>query len=157
MVSKKNKNKVLINLTLFLIDQYFHKSIQINKNKTDFLLDIKSDINKNIFNLFQDRVENVKKTLREFLKNIPAKDIMGYGASTKGNTLLQYYGITPNLIKYAVERSEHKWGKYTIGSGLEIISEQKSRKLNPDYFYVMPYGFIDEFVKREKKMVRKRW
>ena len=90
-----------------------------------------------------------------YSKVLAEKKIHVYGASTKGNTLLQYYGITPNLIKYAVERSEHKWGKYTIGSGLEIISEQKSRKLNPDYFYVMPYGFIDEFVKREKKWLEK--
>ena len=83
------------------------------------------------------------------------KTIALYGASTKGNTLLQYYGITPKLIKYAAERSRHKWGKYTIGSGLKIISEQEWRKLNPDYFYVMPYRFINEFIKREKNWLNK--
>ncbi len=101
-------------------------------------------------------IENKNKTLK-FLENAKKqnKTIALYGASTKGNTLLQYYGITPKLIKYAAERSKHKWGKYTIGSGLKIISEQKSRKLNPDYFYVMPYGFINEFIKREKKWINK--
>ena len=111
---------------------------------------------KDIKKFVKNVIENRTKTLK-FIKNAKKenKTIILYGASTKGNTLLQYYGITPNLIKYAAERSSHKWGKYTIGSGLEIISEQKSRKLNPDYFYVMPYGFIDEFIKREKKWLGK--
>ena len=111
---------------------------------------------KDIKKFIKNIIENRTKTLK-FIKEAKKanKKIMLYGASTKGNTLLQYYGITPKLIKYAVERSKHKWGKYTIGSGLEIISEQKSRKLNPDYLYVMPYGFIDEFVKREKKWLDK--
>ena len=78
-----------------------------------------------------------------------------YGASTKGNTLLQYYGINHKLIKFAAERSPVKWGKYTVGSGVKIISENKARKLNPDYFFVMPYAFIKEFIKREKKWLNK--
>ena len=78
-----------------------------------------------------------------------------YGASTKGNTLLQYYGINNKMINYAAERSPEKWGKYTIGSGIKIISENKARNLNPNYFFVMPYAFINEFVKREKKWINK--
>ena len=63
----------------------------------------------------------IELKLLKFLKDAKKenKTIMLYGASTKGNTLLQYYGITPKLIKFAVERSKHKWGKYTIGSGLK--------------------------------------
>ena len=111
---------------------------------------------KDIKKFVKNVIDNRTKTLK-FLKNAKKekRTIMLYGASTKGNTLLQYYGITNKLIKYAVERSKHKWGKYTIGSGLKIISEQESRRLNPDYFYVMPYGFIDEFIKREKKWLKK--
>ena len=67
---------------------------------------------------------------------------------------MQYYGLTRKEIPFAAERSKTKWGKYTIGSGIKIISEEKARKLNPDYFFVMPYGFIDEFVKREKKWLK---
>ena len=69
---KKNKNKVLINLTLFLIDQYFHKSIQINKNKTDFLLDIKSDINKNIndFIYYNLNINSVLNLIEVKLNNV---------------------------------------------------------------------------------------
>ena len=55
------------------------------------------------------------------------------------------------MIKFAAERSTEKWGKYTVGSGIKIISENDARKLKPNYFFVMPYAFIKEFIKREKK------
>jgi hypothetical protein len=102
---------------------------------------------------FIKRVEQNKKNTLKFIKeNIKlGKKIFLYGASTKGNTLLQYYGLTNKEIPFASERTPSKWGKYTIGSGIKILSETNARKLNPDYFFVMPYGFINEFVKREKK------
>ena len=74
-----------------------------------------------------------------------------YGASTKGNTILQYFGINNKLVEYAADRSPEKWGKYTVGTGIKIISEKGARELKPDYFLVMPWGFINEFIKREKK------
>ena len=106
---------------------------------------------------FIERVKsNKEKTLNFINREISkGKKIFIYGASTKGNTLLQYYGINHKKIFYAVERSPVKWGKYTIGSGLKIISEEMARSLNPDYFFVMPYGFIDEFKVREKSWLKK--
>ena len=99
--------------------------------------------------------KNKQKTLKFIENNINiGKKIFLYGASTKGNTLLQYYGLTNKEIPFAAERSETKWGKYTIGSGIKIISEEKARKMKPDYFFVMPYGFINEFKKREKKWLK---
>ena len=83
------------------------------------------------------------------------KTFMIYGASTKGNTVLQYYGLDSNKIKYASERSPEKWGKYTIGTGIKIISEKEARKFNPDYFLVFPYSFINEFRKREVQWLKK--
>ena len=102
---------------------------------------------------FVKRVKQNKERTVKFIKeNVKSgKKIFLYGASTKGNTLLQYYGLTNKEIPLASERTQVKWGKYTIGSGVKIISEENARKLNPDYFFVMPYGFINEFVKREKK------
>ena len=113
----------------------------------------------NLFEIkkFIRRVELNKKKCLTFLTKAVKKGlkVFIYGASTKGNTLLQYYGINHKLIKFAAERSPEKWGKYTVGSGVKIISENKARKLNPDYFFVMPYAFIKEFIKREKKWLKK--
>ena len=99
--------------------------------------------------------QNKEKTVKFIKENVKrGKKIFIYGASTKGNTLLQYYGLTNKEIPFAAERTKTKWGKYTIGSGVKILSEEKARKLKPDYFFVMPYGFIKEFVKREKKWLK---
>ena len=105
---------------------------------------------------FIKRVKKNKKACINFLKRskIDKKKVFIYGASTKGNTLLQYYGINSNIITYASERSPEKWNKYTIGTGLKIISEDYARTLNPDYFFVMPYAFIKEFIKREKNWIK---
>ena len=105
---------------------------------------------------FMYRVEQNKQKCLKFLKNAKknGKNVFVYGASTKGNTLLQFYGINRKFIKYAAERSPEKWGKYTIQSGIKIISEEKARKLNPDYFLVFPYSFIKEFIKREKTWLK---
>jgi hypothetical protein len=67
---------------------------------------------------------------------------------------LQYYKLNSRHIEYAADRSPEKWKKYTIGTGIKIISEMEARKLNPDYFFVMPYAFINEFVLREAKWLK---
>jgi NDP-4-keto-2,6-dideoxyhexose 3-C-methyltransferase len=72
-----------------------------------------------------------------------------YGASTKGNTILQYYGLNHELISGAAERSPEKWGKFTVGSLVPIVSEEEARA-KADYFLVLPWAFIDEFLKREQ-------
>ena len=111
---------------------------------------------KNFLN-FKNKIFSVKKKIIEFVRNnsFNGKIVIGLGAATKGNTLLQYYGIDSKMISFASERSPEKWGKYTIGTGVEIISEEYARKLNPEYFFVMPYAFIKEFVIREKKWLKK--
>ena len=83
---------------------------------------------------------------REFLKG---KKIWVYGASTKGNVILQYYGLDNHIIEGASDRSPEKWGKRTVGTNIPIYSEEDARKANPDYFLVLPYAFLDEFTKRE--------
>ena len=63
---------------------------------------------------------------------------------------MQYYGLDTRLITAAVEKSPEKYGKYTIGSWIPIISEEEARKNKPDYFLVLPWAFFDEFYKREQ-------
>ena len=69
--------------------------------------------------------------------------------------LLQYYGLNNKKIPIGAERSPEKWGKYTISTGIKILSEEKARQLNPKYFFVMPYAFIKEFIKREHKWLKR--
>ena len=106
---------------------------------------------------FVTRVKKNKSITMKFInKEIrKGKKIFLYGASTKGNTLLQYYNLNNKIIPFAAERSPEKWNKFTIGTGIKIISEKKARKLNPDYFLVSPWGFIREFVKRESAWLKK--
>ena len=108
-------------------------------------------------NKFINNVEENRDKFQKFyeIENNKGKKFMIYGASTKGNTVLQYYNLNADKIKFAAERSPEKWGKYTIGTGIKIISENKARKMNPHYFLVLPYGFINEFIKREKNWLKK--
>ena len=72
----------------------------------------------------------------EFIKQKiqQGKKVYLYGASTKGNTVLQYYGLNYKMIPFGAERSPEKSGNNTIGTGINIISEKMARNLNPDYF-----------------------
>ena len=73
------------------------------------------------------------------------KKICIYGASTKGNVLLQYYKIDNTLIDYVAERNPLKFGRFTPGTLIPIISEEEVRKKNPDYMLVLPWHFKAEF------------
>jgi hypothetical protein len=82
--------------------------------------------------------------------NVEGKSVWGYGASTKANTLLQYYELNYNDIYKIAEANEDKYGKYTKGSGIEICSEDEWRENSPDITIVFPFQFIGYFVEREK-------
>jgi len=80
------------------------------------------------------------------------KIIHVYGASTKGNTMLQYFGIDHTLIEAAAERDSRKFGTKTIATEIPIISEEESRK-RADYFLVLPWHFLHAFLAREKEFL----
>jgi len=94
----------------------------------------------------------MKDELNSFIKEQKAigKSIYILGASTKGNTLLQYYGIDNNLITAAAERNSEKVGRRTPATNIPIISEEEARESNPDFFIVLPWHFKDEIIEREK-------
>ena len=100
---------------------------------------------------FKARIDDNMKKCVAFIEQEVAKGktVYVYGASTKGNVILQYYGLDTKLITAAGERSPEKYGKYTVGSWIPIISEADARAQQPDYFLVLPWAFFDEFYKRE--------
>ena len=99
---------------------------------------------------FMENCDNEIAKLRSFidLVNKNGKSVYIYGASTKGNCLLQYANITESDIKYAVERNLNKVGKMT-STGIPIISEEEMRRSPPDFLLVLPWHFKDEIIKRE--------
>lgn len=98
------------------------------------------------------RLQTIDFIITEYMKG---KRIWGYGASTKGNTLLQWYGLTYPVIEAIAERNPSKHGLRTIGTNIPICSEEAMRKFNPDYLLILPWHFIEEFRQREKEYLNK--
>ena len=105
---------------------------------------------------FWKNINDLKDETLAFIKKVKAegKTVWGYGASTKGNTLLQWFGLDETLIDGIAERSPYKFGLKTVGTNIPIYSEDEMRKVNPDYMLVLPWHFINEFVEREKDYLK---
>jgi SAM-dependent methyltransferase len=102
---------------------------------------------------FASRIGKIKEDLLEFIKKEKGagKKICAYGASTRGNVILQYFGLNETLISYIADKNSDKWGKKTVGSLIKIISPEELRKMNPDYILVMVWHFFDEIKLQEKE------
>jgi SAM-dependent methyltransferase len=109
------------------------------------------------YDAFQQRIEVLKTVLHKLLVDLKneGKKVHVYGASTKGNTILQWCNIDHNLVEYAAERNPDKYGARTLGTDIPIISEEESRAMNPDYYLVLPWHFKAEFMEREKEALDK--
>ena len=101
---------------------------------------------------FIARIQRIRYDVSNFIKDriLFGKKVAVYGASTKGNVMLQYFGLDDSQIIFAAERNRDKWGLETVGTRIPIVSEETARAANPDYFLVLPWHFVDEFVAREK-------
>tara|TARA_B100001750_G_scaffold90265_1_gene71353 strand:+ start:159 stop:1424 length:1266 start_codon:yes stop_codon:yes gene_type:complete len=108
------------------------------------------------FDDFITKINDEKDKLVAFIKNevSAGKTVHCYGASTKGNTLLQFYNLDKKLIQFIADRNPDKWGRRTIGTDISIISEEESHSMNPDYFLILPWHFINEFTEREKSYLK---
>lgn len=111
---------------------------------------------KKIYTDFAKRIRHNKKEIYEFVKKEvnAGKRIYVYGASTRGNTLLQYFDLDNKLIEKAVERNPEKWGMKIASVSIAIISEVQARQDKPDYMLVLPWFFKEEFLKREKNYLK---
>lgn len=106
---------------------------------------------KRVYLDFARRVERIKGDVVGFVREQQARgrSTYVYGASTKGNTVLQYFGLDASLIAAAAERNAEKWGRVTVGTHIPIVSEAEARAAKPDYFLVLPWHFLTEFMERE--------
>ena len=129
-------------------DQYLENIKKIRQEEFDLELDTDKP-----YKHFQDRINVHKEELISLLKKLKkdGKKIHIYGASTKGNTILQWCGIDNRIIDVAAERNPDKYGALTLGTDIPIVSEVDSRSMKPDYYLVLPWHFKSEFVEREKE------
>jgi hypothetical protein len=101
---------------------------------------------------FAARVAAHRDALRRFLRDArdSGRSVFGYGASTKGNVLLQYCGVTSDDLPCIAEVNEEKFGAFTPGTLIPIVSEAEARARKPDFFLVLPWHFRDAIVERER-------
>jgi hypothetical protein len=102
---------------------------------------------------FEERVFRHRDDLTRLIRalNADGKKVLGYGASTKGNVLLQFCGLTSRDLPAIAEVNADKFGCFTPGTLIPIVSEQEARAMNPDYFLVLPWHFKDGILRRERR------
>ena len=106
-------------------------------------------------NRFSTNIISLKKQTLNLIRKLidKGKLIHFYGASTKGNVIIQYYGLH-KLIKVAAEVNKNKFNKFTCGTRVKIINEEDSLKIKPDYYFILPWGFLNEFINKRKKHIK---
>ena len=123
-----------------------HKS---KLNKINEILEKEKKINDESYENLGYRIENTKEILKLLLKNIKKNDIIGYGASTKGNIVLNHCSIGSKDLAYICDANPYKFNRYTPGSNIKIISKEKMRKMKPKYLLVLIWSFRSEVIKQE--------
>jgi hypothetical protein len=106
---------------------------------------------------FEDRVFRHREDLTRLIRGLNAdgRKVLGYGASTKGNVLLQFCRLNQFDIPAIAEVNPDKFGHVTPGSHIPIISESEARSMNPDYFLVLPWHFKYGIIKREEAFLNR--
>ena len=135
--SKIKSNSSVINWVL-----NNEKKLQLNSLKT--------------FKVFEKNIKNHKKQLKKLIQDIKksGKTIVGYGASTKGNVILQYCNLNNKIIDSIIEINHKKFNCYTPGTNIKIIGI-KDLKFKPDYMLVLPWHFRDNIINKEQVYLKK--
>ena len=133
-----------------------HKNSPLKANRAviDWLLSQEERMGLNTprpYREFEERVFRHRDDLTRLIRKLTAdgKKVFGYGASTKGNVVLQFCGLTEKDIPVIAEVNTEKFGRYTPGTGIPIVSELEARKMKPDYFLVLPWHFKEGILRRE--------
>ena len=133
-----------------------NKSVRINNTVINWLLEQEDRMGLNTprpYRDFEERVFRHRDDLTRLIRGLNAdgKTVLGYGASTKGNVVLQFCGLTNKDIPAIADVNPDKFGCVTPGTHIPIVSEDDARKMKPDYFLVLPWHFKDGILRREKE------
>jgi SAM-dependent methyltransferase len=134
------------------------KKVRRNRAVIDWLLQQEDSMALNTprpYRDFEERVFRHRLDLRRLIDSLIAdgKTILGYGASTKGNVVLQFCGLGPDKIRAIGEINREKFGRVTPGTHIPIISEDEARRMQPDYFLVLPWHFKEGILRRERDFI----
>jgi ribosomal protein L9 len=143
-VCKKNNMKFQTKSNLKKLDLLRIKEKKLNLKKIS------------TYTAYKKIIDNLKSKTNLFINEILSrnKKVFALGASTKGNIILQHFGLSKEKIPYISERNSEKIGLKCLGSDIELISETRARELNPEAFIVLPWNFKKEIVEREKKYLK---
>lgn len=99
---------------------------------------------------FQARADKVKNDLLQFLLEAKRGDktVAGYGAAAKGNTVLNYAGVRPDLLPYVIDRNPAKQNKFLPGCRIPIVNEAQLKQTQPDYVIILPWNLRDEVIEQ---------
>lgn len=129
-------------------------SFKVNSPVIDWMLEQEEQLGLHTprpYRDFEERVFRHRDDLTRLIHalNNDGKTVLGYGASTKGNVMLQFCGLTSDDIPAIAEVNEEKFGRVTPGTHIPIISEAEARAMKPDYFLVLPWHFKEGIIQRE--------
>jgi len=127
----------------------------VHKN-VDLILQNESDLSSIVpFERFRKRIESHRQEVRQFFSKVvdEGKSVIGYGASTKGNIVLNYCGLGPSQLNAICDSNQEKWGRVTPGSNIPIISKQEMKKKKPDFLFVLIWHFHKEVLEDEYEYI----
>ncbi|TMI22465.1 class I SAM-dependent methyltransferase [Candidatus Bathyarchaeota archaeon] len=125
------------------------KSVETMKKSEKKLFSMKPST----YSTFAKNVQRVRSQLSDFIKDQTrnGRTVYVYGASTRGNTILQYCKLDRHLIKKATDANPEKWGLKTPGTQIPIVSKDEARRDKPDFFLVLPHHFLKEIMREEQE------
>ena len=124
-----------------------------DKKINEILLEEKK-INNNAYERLAKRIDNTKNNIKYFLEWAGNNNVIGYGASTKGNIILNQCNLNSNNIKFICDDNPYKHNRYTPGSNIQIISKEKMRKIKPKYLLVLIWPFRKEVINQELDYIK---
>ena len=129
-----------------------HKS---KDKKINEILAEEKKINHHSYKRLANRIDNTKNNIKYFLNWAGKNNVIGYGASTKGNIILNQCDLNSNDLKFICDANPYKYNRYTPGSNIKIISKEKMRKIKPKYLFVLIWSFRKEVITQEIDYIKK--